>query len=151
MWSGRSICTLPDRLFWYSKSRLTRILNMADLALHMAHKDHSYLHRFTHTHTNICTALQTATCTPCIDPAGLSLSLWAQILLNHGLIPCCTPCLLSATPPSLSPLPLFLLLLLHLTLPFSLCAIPSVSISAPSSLLSTPSCLQDNSIINWPS
>lgn len=50
VWSGRSICTLPDRLFWYSKSRLTRILNMADLALHTAHKDHSYLHRFTHTH-----------------------------------------------------------------------------------------------------
>lgn len=51
VWSGRSICILPDRLFWYSKSRLTGILNMADLPLHTAHKDHSYMHGLIHTQT----------------------------------------------------------------------------------------------------
>lgn len=98
---GRSICMLPDRLFWYSKSRLTGILNMADPPLHPAHKE-------TQPHAPIHSPLDGHLPPLCIDPAGLSLSLplslWAQLILNHVLIPLCTSC-----PPSL-PLRLHLLL-----------------------------------------
>lgn len=99
---GSSICTVAARqvVFWRFSARPdTGILNMTEPTLHAAHKEH------THTHT--LTALQTATCTPCMDPAGLSASLWAQILLNRWLIPSCMSCIPSTKPPSFQPFLLF--------------------------------------------
>lgn len=136
VWRGRSICILPDRLFWYSKSRLTGILNMADLPLHTAHKEtqpHARIHSPPDGHLP-----------PFLHRPSRALSVWAQLLLNHGLIPFCTSC-----PPSLPP---FLHVLLF-TFAFSLLPLPPNLALTPHllcSLLPPPSCLRDNSIINWP-
>lgn len=150
----------------FSAQADTGILNMTEPTLHAAHKDLGYTHN--HTHIQIYTALQTATCTPCIDPAGLSASLWAQILLNHWLIPSCMSCIPSTKPPSFQPFlflfpPFFLLHLCALfptpspppvpthphplLLPFAFLPPPPPPRRFPSLLPRPP----DNSIINWPS
>lgn len=64
---SRSIWILPDRLFWYSKSGLTGILNMAALPLHLHTKKQPLADK--HSPPDFHLPLYP----PCTDPAGLPL------------------------------------------------------------------------------
>lgn len=79
---SRSIWILPDRLFWYSKSSLTGILNMAALPLHLYTKKQPLADK--HSPPDFHLPLHSPLHRPSRAP-----SLWARLLLNHEHIPSC--------------------------------------------------------------
>lgn len=95
VWGDRSICILPDRLFWYTELILTVILyTMPDLPLHNAHKE---THPQTTTTTTTTNYTQPCSLSHWTQQVSLSLSQYLSLSLSlfepstNSSLRTCTP------------------------------------------------------------